>query len=318
MTTPDKSKNPFATWTLALYGLTHSGKSTQWAKVARYIYEQSGLKTRVYLTDLGDLPAEADALLAAGIAEKIDLNGIPHPYYAAPRIAQGMVPELNGKTMRLGQGNMAIEVPDGSWKASPLTGFGLVVVDSGTGLADNMFADLSQKSALGINIGGEGAMNFMDGGGSWGQVSVGSSNKAHYNVVQTQMHLTIGRLKSLAVRENLMVIMTFGEDRGEQESNKIALIGPKTKGSAQTALLPGWFKFTYRLQTVPTAANKEGAHKLWTAEHQEAGVKCLANRRFPSGLGAAAAEKYPIMIEPADVVQALKAYQDVTRVVGGK
>jgi hypothetical protein len=304
-------KHPFGPWTLALYGLTHSGKSSQAAKVAKHIFDKSGLKTLWFLYDEGDTPAEADAGIAAGYIIVQDMRMVPHPFHTANKIASGLVPQLNGqfdeKTLQAG----------GSFVAFDYSTIGLVVVDSGTALADVMFKDLSAKAAMNINIGGEGAMNFKDGDAGWGTTMVGSSNRAHYGVVQTRMHDFISRMKQLSSRFGVMVIMTFAEDRGEQDSTKVTLIGPKTKGGAQTVLIPGWFKFTFRLVCLPGGQNKEPKHVLWTERHKDGGIEALANRRFPI-LTEEQQKPYPPMYDPADVVKALTTYQSVVKIIGAK
>lgn len=315
MPSPEQIKDkltrlPFDPWTIALYGITHTGKSSQCALLAKYIADNGGLKTRWYLFDDGDTPAEVDKGVNAGYIEVIDCRGVPHPFLSAMQIAKGKIPVLNGLV------DEKTDIAKGSWVVAPLNDIGLVVIDSGTGLADDMFQDLSAKSALGINIGGEGALNFKDGSTGWGDLSVGSSNRAHYGIVQSRMQDIIGRIKQLASREGCMVAMTFAEDQGDVESTKVQIIGPKSKGSAQTALIPGWFKFTYRMVTIPTAANKEPDHVLWTERHRDGGKDALANRRFPvldSVKDRELLAKHPPMIKPASLVQALRSYQEVIK-----
>lgn len=313
MTKSEKlSKHPFEPWTLAIYGMTHSGKSSGAAQVARYIFAHGGLKTRWYLLDDGDTPAEVDAGVQDSFIEVIDCRGVPHPFLGALKLARGYVPVLTGKV------NEVSDIAAGAWVPAPLDDVGLVVIDSGSGLADDMFQDLSAKAALGINIGGEGAMNFKDGSPEWGSIAIGSSNRAHYGVVQTRMQDMISRVKQLASSASVMVIMTFTEDRGETETTKVGVIGPKTKGGAQTPVLPGWFKFCYRYVTIPNAANIEPKHVLWTERHRDGGVDALANRRFPVlDSTSPLLKKYPPMIDPASIVTALLAYQDVVKQTRG-
>lgn len=306
-------KLPFDPCALALYGSTGSGKSSQLARLARYIFKTCGLKTRWYLIDQGDTPADVDAGVAEGYIEIVDVRGVPHPYLGAMKLAKGMKPILTGREDAKG-------VPTGAWQPASLAGFGLVVFDSGSELADQMFIDLSEKAAAGINVGGEGAMNFSDGSETWGKVTIGSSNKAHYNVVQTRMKDFIGKLGTLARTSNCLVACTFSEDRGESETTKMSFIGPKTKGSAQTTLIPGWFKFCYRIVTLPSQANKDPKHVLYTDRHRDGGVEALTNRRFPVLNESVPEEKkilemYPPMLDPADLVKALQAYKDVTEKV---
>ncbi len=304
---------PWEPATICLYGQTHCGKTTQWVYLAEYLYEKTGLKTRVYLTDDGDI-AQAEEGIKAGVIEKVDIRLAPHPFLSAEKIGRGMVPVFKGYDDKL-------DIPTGEWKVVDNKGIGLYVVDSGTSLADDMFQDLSNKAALGVNVGGEGAMNFVDGSASWGTKTVGSSNRAHYGVVQTRMQVLIGKLAQLMAREKAIVLMTFTEDRGETESMKTTVVGPKVMGSASTPKVPQWFKFTYHLSKAGTTANKEIAPTLWTTEHTEPGggnTKCLANRRFPllAPGDNSLTEKFNTKYDPADIVKALNDHREASQLVG--
>lgn len=307
MTVAEKLKaHPFGTWGIALYGMTHTGKSSQCARLAKYVFEQSKLKTLWYLFDEGDTPAEADAGIAAGYIKVIDMRGVPFPFLMIKKISAGFVPAFNGKF------DAEKMIPGGNYQTQDFGDVGLVVVDSCTAVADVLFKDLSEKTALGVNVGGEGAANFSDGDRDWGVRTVGSSNRMHYNTVQTNVHDFITRFKQMCARNGMMLIMTFAEDRGDVESTKISLIGPKTKGSAQTTIAPGWFKFTFRMVALPGGANKEPKRVLWTERHKDGGIEALANRRFPI-LTEAQQALYPPMYDPADLVKALLMYQAATK-----
>lgn len=313
---PTKNANakllPWDPATIALYGQTHCGKTTQWIYLAEQLFEKTGLKTRVYLTDDGDI-AQAEEAIRAGIIEKVDIRLVPHPFLAAEKLGSGLVPVFRGVDDKDG-------IPTGEWRVVDNSKIGMYVVDSGTGFADDMFQDLSNKAAAGINIGGEGAMNFSDGSATWGTKIFGSSNRAHYNVVQVRMQVLISKLAQLSARENAMVVMTFTEDRGETESMKATVVGPKVMGSAITAKVPQWFKFTYHLTKSGTTASKEIAPTLWTTEHTEPGggnMKCLANRRFPllAPGDYSLTERFPTKYDPADVVKALNDHKEASRIV---
>lgn len=308
--TANEKKLPFDPATIALYGQTHCGKTTQAVYLAEWLYEQTGLKTAYYVSDEGDI-AQAEDAIARGIIEKIDLRTVPHPFLTAEKIGSGQVPEVSGWDEKEERSN-------GKWVTKDWKPFGLVVIDSGTSLADDMFQDLSNKAAAGVNIGGEGATTFIDGSAGWGTKTIGGSNRSHYNVVQTRMQVMIGRFAQLMAREHLIVLMTFTEDSGEVETSKLKVIGPKVLGSAITPKVPQWFKFTYHLTKSGTTASKEISPILWTTEHTvpgEGNVKCLANRRFPmlAPDQLALTADIPTKYDPADIVKALQGHKEATR-----
>ena len=178
---------PFQPTTILNYGATGSGKTSGLSQLARYIFKATGgvidkdgkttggLRTRLYLSDNGDTgPLQADIDL--GLIDVIDVRALPHPFLWALKVAAGQVPDISGEDEKAG-------ILKGAWKKVDNSNIGLFAFDSLTSIAERMFDDLSAKAALGINIGGEGAYNFVDGSESWGKITVGSSNRIHYNVV---------------------------------------------------------------------------------------------------------------------------------------
>lgn len=256
-------------------------------------------------------------LVELGIATIEDIRNVPHPYLAAEKIARGETHVFTGRMENVNIGGNVVSMPEGAWKPSDLSQIGLIIIDSGTMFADKMFFDLSEKAAFGINIGGEGAMNFSDGSKSYGDFTVGSSNKAHYGVVQNRMQSMITGLSPLAEREQVIVLMTFAVDRGEQESAKKAVAGPKLVGGAKTAVAPGWFGLCFNLVKAQVGTAVE--HRLHTASRVEGGVEWMANRRIPL---LEPGDPYYATIQtvftPANLVQALTVHKTASAEVRRK
>lgn len=130
---------------------------------------------------------------------------------------------------------------------------------------------------------------------------VSSNTDAHYGIVQSFMLDAIWKSTWLS-KKGIDVIWTFSVHRGE-EQDRTPILGPKLAGKALTAAIPKWFKYTFRLVSVP----QEGApprHILQLTEQPElSGLgHSFGNPRYPLD----AAEALPAVIEPADIVKALK------------
>lgn len=303
----ERGKLPFDPTTVLLYGDTGSGKTPNWGWLAKYIYKSSKRLTRVYLADNGGLDSVKD-VIDAGIAKVIDVRGLPHPYLVARNIARGYVPEITG------------EAPDGTplgkWVKADNRDIGLYVYESFTGIAERLFRDLSEKAAKNINIGGEGAYNFDDGDAGWGKVTIGSSNRTHYNVVHQELQAMTTAFSNLAANNDAIVLSTATVDRGETDGTRMAILGPKTIGKALTAEVPRMFAFTFHLTLEPKPAG-EPDHKLWMISHPErtaGNALALANRRLPMlKPGHPLYAELAQAITPADVVKALQINQDVAK-----
>lgn len=307
----------FTPTTVLMYGGTGSGKSTSIGEIAKAVFRASGgkikdgrvlggLRTRLYASDNGGTDS-LQHLIDVGMIEVVDVRLLPHPFLWALEAGKGNLPNVTGEDKQ----GVAI----GRWEKSDNSQIGVFAFDSFTSIAERMFSDLSAKAGMGISIGGEGAYNFVEGSDAWGKITIGSSNRMHYNVVHQRIALMCDYLSALAQREGALVLATCTEDRGESETTRASLIGPKTIGKALTAELPRLFGLTLRLTLEPTPANKEPKHTCYLVSHPDkaaGNTMALANRRLSMiKPGDALFNELPAFIEPADVVKAIKISQDV-------
>lgn len=309
---------PFKATTILNYGPTGSGKTSHLAELAKYLFKTSGgkikdgkaiggLRTRLYLSDSGSI-APLEPIVDVGILEVVDVRVLPHPFLWAMKAAAGLVPKITGTDAQ----TSALK---GTWERVDNSHIGLFAYDSLTSIAERMFDDLSDKAAAGVDIGGEGAYKFTDGDAVWGKVTIGASNRTHYNVAQRRISLFCDHITQLASRENALVYATCMEDRGESETSRATVIGPKTIGRAMTDQLPRMFGLTFHTTLEVTTAVKEPTHKMWLVSHQDrsaGNVIALANRRLPMiAPGEKTLDGLPVMLDPADIVKAIGISQQM-------
>ena len=265
---------------ILMFGDSGDGKTAQIGQLAEMVYTQTGKKTRVYSGDGGGWRT-IQPYVSAGIVEPVDMTQIDRPWEWLQAIVQG-------------------KIHDGTkWIVDPhLDDIGALAYEGLTGFADMLMADLSDKSAKGINVGGGGAFNFRDG-----DTVVGSNNQAHYGQVQSRLYHAVSQSQRMPV---LYVVWTAMARRGQDADNLATILGPQVCGKALTSEVPRWFVYTFRLMAVPanpTTKQKE-EHRLYFHDHlamDAAGAKGLGNDRTPLD-----ATPLPEYIAPASIVKALE------------
>ena len=165
--------------------------------------------------------------------------------------------------------------------------------------------------------------------------SIGGDTNTSFDVTDGTEKLKVGTTKGFQkfsipqsrVWEEIMeshrldtdyVLWTAGLNKGEDDINTTAkIIGPDVLGNALTPQLPMDFHYTFRMDVIPGKGDSAPRHVLYLGTHQDinaGNATALGNIRRP--LDAAPLKSY--MIEPADIVQALKlvrqdAQEEATR-----
>ena len=150
--------------TILLYGRTNSGKTTQLGVLAEHIFTTTGERTRLYTQDRGGYHS-IQPYVELGIIDVVE-GFDTDPWIFLNQAVNGRVRNESGR-----------------WVAGEWDGFGIAAFESMRSFADAMHADLIEKAARGIDIGGGGNVRFeVQGDGE--KFTIGGSNKAHYGVVQ--------------------------------------------------------------------------------------------------------------------------------------
>lgn len=272
--------------TILLYGRTNSGKTAQIGVLAEHIFRTMDHSiTRLYTADKGGTKT-IQPYINLGIIEPIEI-GTTDPWIFLNKAAKGMVRDKAGK-----------------WVPGDMSKVGLVAFESFRSFAEELLMWQADKSAEGINIGGGSNVSFSVT--SEGEtLKVGGGNMAHYKVTQDRMTAEIWRSQKLPV-PYILWTSSVSKDEGQLNSGKV--LGPDVIGKALTEEVPRWFSYTMRIDVLPAGAGKPERHLLYLGTHQDVtagNATALGNIRQPLD-----APKLPeIVIEPADIVKALKSIE---------
>lgn len=253
--------------TLALYGSTGSGKTTQLGEYAKYIKRTSGKLALLNTADQGGYESLMP-LVRAGIIIVNELGESQDPW--------SWVSDAVSKP-----------VPDN---------IGLVAYDSGTGIGDALLSSAAAYAAKGVQVGSEKKYSIKIPGTS---IEIGANNKSQYGLIQRFLLDQIWKSTWLAKRQGIDIVWTFSESRAEDPTDA-PVVGPKLVGKALSGTLPKEIKYTLRLVTVPGTGDTPARHLLLTQEREElAGMgMSFANARYPLD----ATTPLPPFIEPASLV----------------
>ena len=262
-----------------LYGDTGHGKSTLIAELATHLKVTTGKKTAVFLADKGSAKPYR-ALQKHGVVDVYTPKG--NAWLWVNHALQGQIRTDDTKA---------------TYTSVASDKIGLIVHEGLTAYAEILMSELAQMSAQGQDVGGGGAWNVTIKEGT-DILKLGTSNRAHYGVVQLQI-----REGALAEKPRLPHIYTAGVRRGESAQNT-PILGPLVIGEALTSQLPRWVDYTFR------CALSNGKYHLHLAPHtdQQLGPRTvvLSNPRLPK---AGASVVVPPSIEPANLVKALTVIQ---------
>lgn len=254
--------------TFAWYGDTGSGKTTQAGEYAKFVRKTRGQNTVLFTSDRGGYDSIAP-MVRAGIVRPIELGEKDDPFIWVNAAASG---------------------------DALLPNDGVAIFDSGTSISEALLSACAKSP---VQIGQQKTQRFTVSQGDR-SLNVALNNEAHYGVVQGFMLDAIWKSTWLT-RRGVDVIWTFSVHRGE-EQDRTPILGPKLAGKALTPAIPKWFKYTFRIASIPVEGDSP-RHVLYTAEHSElAGLgHSFGNARYPLGV-----TPLPSVIEPASIVKVLE------------
>jgi energy-coupling factor transporter ATP-binding protein EcfA2 len=261
---------------LLLYGDTGHGKSTLIAQLAVHLAQQ-GKRTAIFLADKGS--HRPFKLLAK--------QGVVDLYHPQGNAWLWVHHALRGE----------VKDAKGTYHSVVKDDIGLVVHEGLTAYAELLMSSLASMSANGTNVGGEGAWNVTIREDK-DSLKLGTSNRAHYGMVQLQIREGIH-----AEKPPVPHIFTAGVRRGESGQNT-PVLGPLVVGEALTSQLPRWMDYTFR------CAMTGGKYHLHLSPHADPQLGprtvVLSNSRLPLQGGSVAV---PASVEPASLVKALQILQ---------
>lgn len=247
--------------TLMVYGQSGVGKTSIANFLARMMYEDYGLTTRVVSADLGGWgPIEREGLISSGIADAFSLTGRIDLLSDTRKLCRGYWPEIVIE-------DQEFELPDGSTKTRKVkrrvlvndpvkfSKVGLYFIDGCTGMSDSLMDFCVTTMPQ-----GDGAIGPQDVSGRYttedGE-SIGGNSRGHFNIVQMEMHRifsALGNLKS-PVR---MVCWTGMVGKGKMKRTGETCYAPQLAGDAKNADVPSWVGDCFHLEEISEQMDENG------------------------------------------------------------
>ncbi len=260
------------------YGPSGEGKSSAVLAVAKQMWKERSLRTRVYIGDGSAATYEDSGLVDAGIIELFDYSARPNPFDTCSKICQCYWPDATGKLVKP--------------KSEDLASLGLVVYEGlsvmGAYLMGSTEGGLAYRSGRGEKIGQDSPISIKDG-----DMTVGGNPMSHYNVAQRELDSDLEKSKAFPG----WVIWTAHERSAEDKLSGEKIIGPEVVGSARTAVISRVFNNTLHFSTVAKKKKVKDPHnekmidvitteyRVYTRDHYDADggtfVKFKAVTRCP-------------------------------------
>lgn len=259
--------------TIALYGDTGSGKTTQIGEYAKWRFKASHKRTRYVGTD----PGGSESIkphIKLGIIDAVFPEEESDPWLF-------LDDQTNGKSLEKDHGAL--------------------VIDSGTSNGEWILNAITKDPR---KVGQQNTQRFTVGSGTR-TLTIGANNESHYGLVQSFLRDQMWKSTWL-IKKDIDVIWTFSVLRGEKQDDT-PVIGPMLAGKALTPSIPKWFRYTFRLVSVPTVAGESPRHLLYLQEQPDFGGTGMSfgNSRYPLD----ATTRLPAVIEPASIVVALETIE---------
>ena len=162
-------------------------------------------------------------------------------------------------------------------------GIGALLYEGGTGFAEKMMDNMSDRSAKGEKIGEDIAVRFKDG-----NLEIGGVSRSSYGIAQRRIKRAVEYSRMVPGVD--YVVWTFHKARGEDDVKRSPVFGPKIVGSAATDDVPRWFGPCLSVAMVPGSNGKAPERRVYLTNYFEtwnqvtSSVEVLANSRIPAHL----------------------------------
>ena len=266
-----------------VYGVSGSGKTTWYLRLALSIYETTGQKTRWYLGDGGGETIRVNDV--EDIIDVMSYNLWDHPLEVTQKICEGWWPqdpnEPNSKLLPTSR--------------DEFEKYGLFVYEGLTVMADYIMGDraggLANRMAKGEMLNNDASFKLKDG-----ELTFGGNARTHYGFTQRRIVDCIERTRALPVH----VGWSAHERKVEDEDYKEVWIGPDVAGRLLTTKIGASFGNTIHLQGVKGGSKQKDPvtgrmvdslmveRRAYLRTHYDPEgqhfVKYYANTRLPIGI----------------------------------
>jgi len=288
-----------------VYGISSSGKTSWWIRVAIHLHETTGKKTRWYLGDGGG--TTIDVSQVDDFVEVMHYNLWDHPLEVTQKIAEGWWPQ------DVEEPNSKLLPPT----ADELAHYGLFVYEGMSVMADYIMGDreggLANRMARGEMLNNDASFRLTDGA-----LKFGGNARTHYAFTQRRILDCIERTRALPVH----VGWTAHERKVDDEDTREVWIGPDVAGKVLTTKIGASFGNTIHLlpvrhtvkQTDPVTKKPVDQvvmqRRAYTRSHYDPSgshfVQYFANTRLPVGVGAGSFPEYLVDPDPVDYYKRLR------------
>jgi hypothetical protein len=272
------------------YGATGTGKSTQHANIARWIYDEQPFGpdrryTKLVLCDMGGLEAWEE-LIQLGIVEVLDIHQWavkggkmgPHGMMDGV-IRQKWLPIMQGVDEN-GKPVGTVQMSEHDWSKT-----GYVVVESLHGLGQAMATFLESIAFKPVGDKDAG-INYFASAGADEDIPVGGGGWGTINLIQNTI---INQMQGLATLPVPLVGVSAHENRGTDNSmSKEVVFGPMVYAKAATPRV-----FNNAAMSVHFDIGEQGDYRAYLTPHMENQAKWNANPRLPVYLAEEFKAKYP-------------------------
>jgi hypothetical protein len=207
-----------------IYGKSGATKTTNVGRMAEYIHDKYGEKTRLVTADPGGWQS-IEHLVEAGIVEAYQLTqSHKFPLESMMRLSQGWWPDANGKlapNSMTGIGGFAFE---------GMSTFSTMIMSNLVGRQDIHIPDTPKESFV------------KDEELRWG-----FSGRAHFGFIQQRIYEIVATSNHLPVHK----VLWTAHETDAQDATKKAIYGPYIIGAAMTGLCGAWFGAMLHLFSTP-------------------------------------------------------------------
>jgi len=233
-----------------LYGESGLGKSTEGKRFAKYIYELTGLPTRlISFEDSGKLVYEP--LINLGIVDAVWMSKAKYPFTALRKLAEGLWPK--GGEFRF----VYVDKEIGGKKVSVLEDQTEYLRISPGEVGGYIFEGLASGGESLLEFGRENHLFLREqekDSITIGGIKLAAPSQTLYNVVQMDILSAIKGLGMLPVER---VLLTSHEYKGEDEDTGKPLRGPAVVGKAMTGKIMKYVGLQLHYDAVKSADGKQ-------------------------------------------------------------
>ncbi len=292
--------------TILMYADSGGTKTSQCYHLAKWVYERTGKKTRWISADGGGWePVDKGGLIDLGVVQAFDISKRQLAFADVRRLSQGFWPAV--KRVQGVPHLFLTNIDECKPENQKWNEVGLVVVEGIFSIGKLLLGHMQTANET---LGYTRPYTIEEDG-----VTIGGSDKGHYNIVQGELYkLIVQGFSALPVP---LVVYTSIVGKGEMKRISESVYGPQAVGSAVTAEVPTWVGDCLHLarQKIMRKGSDtvEEIVVAWFRNHpdRQTGVDYLAKSRMTPELYPELLKFFPSGFVPLSYNKGIRDYMDV-------